>query len=56
MNVYLAPDGLWHVRIDSHELRQHYFTKDAAIAAGLTSLSRSVVEAMADRRSDAGTG
>lgn len=45
MNVYLGLDGLWHIRIDSHELRQHYFTKEAAITAGSACVSRSAVEA-----------
>jgi hypothetical protein len=39
MEVYLAPDGLWHVRVDSHELRQHYFTKESAVAAASACMS-----------------
>jgi len=29
--IYQTPDTLWHVRIDGHELRQHYFTREAAL-------------------------
>jgi len=43
MNVYLAPDGLWHIRVDSHELRQHYFTRESAVAASLAYAPRSVI-------------
>lgn len=39
-DIYQANDGLWHVRVsaDGHsvELRQHYFTRDAARNAAAT--------------------
>lgn len=53
MKVYLAPDGLWHVRVNSHELRQHYFTEKSAIAAGSACVSQYVIDAMADGGNDA---
>jgi hypothetical protein len=49
MKVYLAPDGLWHVQVNSYELRQHYFTKESAIAAGSVCMSSHGIEALTNR-------
>jgi hypothetical protein len=49
MIVYLAPDGTYHVRVCGHELRQHYFTKDSAIAAGSGAMSHAVLERLTQR-------
>lgn len=30
--VYEQPAGIWHVVVNGHELRQHCFTRESALA------------------------